>query len=144
VDDPGVPVMLGLLAVPVGVLLFVVTLVLMGGRWTSPAVLEEPEQAGEPAPPGWGLEPLPVPPDPPGRPAGGRALPAARPLLALPPARPRYGAYPHDTYSPDVYARDTYSEDVYARDARDPYESEREPDVSSQRQAFPYGPYRHQ
>lgn len=44
--------MLGLLAVPILVLLFVVTLALMGGRWASPAPQTGPEPAEEPTPPG--------------------------------------------------------------------------------------------
>ena len=55
-------------------------------------------------------------------------------------------AYSRDTYARDTYSRDAYSQDAYARDAhaREAQESEREPDVSSRPQAFPYGPYRYQ
>lgn len=136
--DPGVPVMLALLAVPVCVLLFVVVLALMGGRWTVPAPLPDPdldldrdldldlyrEPVEELAPFGRGYAPRPVEHARPALPAGPaapeRALPAARPRAALPPARPQYGAY-----------------------SRDPYERPEEDDASS-RQAFPSGPYRHQ
>ena len=129
--------MAALLAVPVGVLLFVVVLALMSGRWTAPAPLAEtdpdlgldlgldlelglrpdPGPAPYPGPadrPGWQRE-APLPPAVPER-----ALPPAPARAALPPARPRYGAYSHPPYTPSP-----------------------ENDASSQ-QAFPYGPYRHQ
>lgn len=112
--------MAGLLAVPVCVLLLVVTLALMGGRWTSPMALadadRQPEyeaesgigyEAGyyEPmayadpwehhAAPEPAREPVVAPQDWEYRPA----LPPAREdRLALPPAR---SAYP--PYEPEVY-----------------------------------------
>lgn len=129
--DPGWPVMLALLAVPVGVVLFVVVLALLGRRWEVPLAETDPDldldemdyledldlgpefpPLQRPAPPVWEL-PAPAPP-----PAPERALPAPPPRAALPPARPRYGAYSHDPYAPP------------------------ETDDSSS-QAFPYGPYRH-
>jgi hypothetical protein len=136
VGDPGTPVMLVLLAVPVCVLLFVVVLALMGGRWTAPAPLADPdldldrdldldpdldldrERVEKPAASGWGYETRPPEYALPAAPE--RALPAARPRAALPPARPQYGAYSHE-----------------------PNERPEEDDASS-RQVFPYGPYRYQ
>jgi hypothetical protein len=127
VGDPGTPVMLALLAVPVGVLLFVVVLALMGGRWPAPLTETDPGldldvdlgvdlgldpgPAEQPTSSGWERAALPAPE---------RALPAAPSLAALPPARPRYGAYSRDTYGPQ------------------------EEDDTSSSSAFPYGPYRYQ
>ncbi|WP_329244076.1 hypothetical protein OG417_47135 [Actinoallomurus sp. NBC_01490] len=105
--DPGMPIMAGLLAVPVGVLLFVIVLALMGRRWISPAALadapfeddfDEPVPYAEP----WGYyEPPPAPASMSSaqshgpaqqRPAPRHALPPApRPQHALPPvARPQH------------------------------------------------------
>lgn len=131
--DPGMPVMLALLVVPVGALLFVIVLALMGGRWTAPEPPAETDpdldldlhlrldlglelNRGPVDRPGWERPELPA-----AAPAvPERALPPARPRAALPPARPQYGAY-----------------------SRAPYEDPEQDDASSQ-QAFPYGPYRHQ
>ena len=150
--DPGVPVMLGLLAIPVCVLLFVMALALMGGRWTSPAPLTELEPAEGPASfeDPWRLEqprPFEQPrsyeqprpyeqprryeearpyQEPQGyaepRPSQDRALPAPRPRRALPSARPQYGAFSHDQHERPA---------------------EPDPDPSSP-QGFPYGPYRYE
>jgi hypothetical protein len=148
VGDPGVSLMAALLAVPVGVLLFVVVLALLGRRWTvAPAAHAEPyfeqyvepylEPSQPPYPPphaepqspwqgghggdSWHRpepEPWPAPPRELSAPRPRAALPPARP--ALPPARPAYGSYAREEYGPPA---------------------ERAPE---QPQGFPYGPYRHQ
>ncbi|GLY83617.1 hypothetical protein [Actinoallomurus iriomotensis] len=100
--DPGMPIMAGLLAVPVGVLLFVIVLALMGRRWVTPAALadapyeddfDEPTPYAEP----WGYyEPPRAPAPAPAPPAQQwhAPLPAPRPQNALPPApRPQPQSY---------------------------------------------------
>jgi hypothetical protein len=118
--------MIGLLAVPVGVLLLVVMLALIGGRWTVPG-----SYAAEPEPP----EPLEDYEEPyvdPWRADPWRLAEPPRP--ALPPA-PRPPAHrPHAL--PPV-----------SREQRDPYGHPAEPEQERQsppQQGFPYGPYRHQ
>ncbi|MGI5225376.1 hypothetical protein [Actinoallomurus sp. CA-142502] len=167
--DPGMPIMAGLLAVPVGVLLFVIVLALMGRRWVTPAALAaapyeddfdeptpyaepwgyyEPPRAPAPAPPAqspapaeqW-RAPLPAPQPQPQPQSYGRqpALPPGESPLALPPARPAYPSPP-----PESYGR-SERPDPYRRSyERDPYgrQGESAPDDSSRR-GFPHGPYQH-
>jgi hypothetical protein len=123
VGDPGIPVMLGLLAVPVGVFVLVLTLTLLGGRWEGPAPTEEPA-----APP---------------------ALEPPRPMLALPAASsPSQDLLPYGygraetpprTYEPWAPAplRQPAPHYPYGR------VKETEPPAEPQpQQRFPYGPYR--
>jgi hypothetical protein len=106
VGDPGMPIMAGLLAVPVGVLLFVIVLALMGRRWGTPAALadapyeddfDEPTPYAEP----WGYyEPPRAPAPAPTAQQWHAPLPAPRPQNALPPA-PR----PQPQPQPQSYGR---------------------------------------
>jgi hypothetical protein len=153
VADPTLPVMMGLLAVPVGVLLFVLALSLLGGRWSVPAPAEDP--------------PAPLALEPPRQlralPAPVRRIEPSQDLVPLPRAygsEPRtygsgyrtYGSRPAEQprqqqYEPWLSDRsgETYTPEPYRPVTRDPYraresygESEPEP------QRFPYGPYRHE
>jgi hypothetical protein len=169
VGDPGVPVMIGLLAVPVGVLLLVVMLALIGGRWTVPgsyAAEPEPpeplEDYEEPYVDPWRADPwrlaepprpaLPPAPRPPAHrphalpPVSRLALPAAS---QPPPQRPSQDLVPAPRpYRPPAGpppARPAYGS--LAREQRDPYGHPAEPEQERQsppQQGFPYGPYRHQ
>jgi hypothetical protein len=157
--------MIGLLAVPVGVLLLVVVLALIGSRWTVPGSDGEPEPLedyDEPFVDPWSADPwrLAEPPRPALPPASRPMLPPPRPALppasrlalpAAPPAPPPPGSHApsqdlvpaprpyHRTPSPPP-ARPAYGVLSHERYDRPP-----EPDPeSSQQQGFPYGPYRHQ
>lgn len=158
VGDPGLPVMVGLLAVPVGVLLFVLTLTLMGSRWTAPALAGAPEYAGDLD----GYEDdllLSLPPydhgPAYGNPGPAAALvPAPRQPYPYPPQNPQpqpqraYGSlarqpWPahdehgaHDPYDP-YGSRGSYGS---GQQGRDPYGTPiGEPERSA---GFPYGPYK--
>lgn len=107
--------MLGLLAVPILVLLFVVTLALMGGRWASPAPQTGPEPAEEPTPPGepWRFDSRLLYPEP-------RPYTESRPYT-----EPRPYAEPRS----------------YGGLSREEWRAETEQESSSE-PGFPYGPYR--
>jgi hypothetical protein len=138
VDDPTLPMMLGLLGVPVGVLLFVLVLALLGGRWSVPAAAEDPP----------GPLALESARSLPALPAPVRRIDPAQDLVPLPRA---YGslpaAQPRQQYEPWLSgrSRETYTPEPYRPVTRDPYR-EREPYAESEPepQRFPYGPYRHQ
>jgi hypothetical protein len=139
VADPTLPVMMGLLAVPVGVFLFVLALSMLGGRWSVAA--EDP-----PAP--LALEP---PRQLPALPAPARPVEPSQDLVPLPRAygstsrtygsRPAEQPRPQQQYEPWLSdrSRETYTPEPYRPVTRapDPYEE-------SEPQRFPYGPYRHQ
>jgi hypothetical protein len=158
VGDPGVPLMAALLAVPVGVLLFVVMLALLGRRWTvAPAAHAEPyfEQYVEPY-----LEPHasaeryaePAPPPYPPRHAEPRSPwqgghdgdswgrpepePWPAPARELSAPRPRAALPPARPALPPA-------QPAYGSYAREEYGPPPER-ASEQPQGFPYGPYRHQ
>ncbi|MFL6053862.1 MAG: hypothetical protein ACJ72W_13245 [Actinoallomurus sp.] len=105
--DPGLPIMAGVLAVPVGVLLLVLVLALMGRRW----VLTGPDTA--------------LAADYDAVYEYGRLGPAPyRPALE-PPRHASSTAY--DAYAPQTYAtppRNTYASEAYASPPRDAYGSE--------------------
>jgi hypothetical protein len=154
--------MIGLLAVPVGVLLLVVVLALIGGRWTVPGAYAGPEPLedyDEPFVDPWRADPwrLAEPPRPALPPAPRPALPPApRPALppasrlALPPAPPprpqpqapsrELAPAPRPYHRPPPPPRPAYGALSHER-----YDRPAEPDPeSSSQQGFPYGPYRHQ
>jgi hypothetical protein len=169
VGDPGMPIMAGLLAVPVGVLLLVIVLALMGRRWAAPGVLdEEPyedhDEAEEYAPPDpWDHRPSPErqwPTPPPVERARHALPPVERPRHALPPAQPRYGslaalppARPPERDRPlalpparsgHASAPDSYgSSDPYDRPyEREAYDRHRRPEEPSRDEPAPRGfPY---
>jgi hypothetical protein len=163
--------MIGLLAVPVGVLLLVVVLALTGARWTVPgsyAAEPEPlEDYDEPFVDPWRADPwrlaepprpaLPPAPRPAPPPAPRHALPPvsrlALPAASQPPPPPRSPQRPSQDLvpAPRPYrppagpppARPAYGS--LAREQRDPYGHPAEPEQEqSSQQGFPYGPYRHQ
>lgn len=118
--DPGLLIMVGVLAVPVGVLLFVIGLAMMGRRWTTTAA---GAQAGADLPlaeelPGTGY----VPPASYGAPAP-YALPArpASPRAALPRSRPAAGGYGGPIPLPPATAPDRgYGDPIALPAARPP------------------------
>lgn len=134
--DPGLPVMAGLLAVPVIVLLFVTVLALMGGRRPAPAggpaeVYEDPEDVVadfDPWPYAHAQPPAPV----------STAL-APRPYGSLgrdphgPAYEPAYG------YGATGHGR-PYRDDPYALPARDSYGRDDAPGARPS-DGFPHGPY---
>jgi hypothetical protein len=151
--------MIGLLAVPVGVLLLVVVLALIGGRWTVPGSyaaepLEEPlEEYVDP----WRADPwrLAEPPRPalPPAPRQPHALPPvsrlALPAASPPPPPPRPPSQdlvpaprPYRPPAGQPPARPAYGS-LAREQQREPYGRPTEPE-QDQQQGFPYGPYRHQ
>jgi hypothetical protein len=118
--------MMGLLAVPVGVFLFVLVLTLLGGRWSVPAPADEPAPA-QPA-----LDPV-------------------RPMLALPAGAPPV-PYAHGTGYGTTEAPQREFEPWAPPPPRQPAPHypygrvrELEPPAEPQpEQRFPYGPYRYQ
>jgi hypothetical protein len=125
VGDPGVPVMTGLLAVPVGVFLFVLVLALLGGRW-SVAVPDDDEPPPQPA-----LEPV-------------------RPMLALPAAAPPQELLPYGYGTAEAPSRalEPWAPPRPRQPAPHyPYGRVRETEPPAEpqpEQRFPYGPYRYQ
>jgi hypothetical protein len=173
VGDPGLPVMIGVLAVPIGVLLLVLVLALMGSLWASPVPLDE-QESGEFGDLEEAFEPRPLPPYVPE--SASRAY-GYRPVHT-PPAQQSYGSGAPDPYgpsAPDPYgspARDPYGSpapqpfwpaaresygspaqspyaaprrETYGSSAQDPYAHPpgRDPEPEQPR-GFPYGPYKHQ
>ena len=157
--------MIGLLAVPVGVLLLVVLLALIGGRWTVPGSYAAPEPLedhaedyDEPFVDPWRADPwrlaepprpsLPPWPESPPRPAPQPALPPVS-RLALPPAPPPRPQAPSRDLAPAPrpYQRPAPPppRPAYGALSHERYDRPAEPDPeSSPQQGFPYGPYRHQ
>jgi hypothetical protein len=166
VGDPGLPVMIGVLAVPIGVFLLVLVLALMGSRWVSPVPLDEQEseESEEFGDLEEAFDPRPPPPYAPEPAAHGY-----RPVHT-PPAQQSYGSGAPDPYGPSARepygspapqpfwpaARESYgspSQSPYAASRREPYGSSaqdayapppgRDPEPERPR-GFPYGPYKHQ
>lgn len=127
--DPGFPVMIGLLAVPVAVLLLVVVLALIGGRWTPP-----PEDSGacEDVEGDELVPPWPADPWRPAAPLTPRSLPSpSRDLLPAP--RPYHPPAPPSA-SPS-----------YGVLSREPCDTSPEYGPGpAHGQGFPYGPSRRQ
>ncbi len=137
--DPGVPMMAGLLAVPVIVLLFVAVLALVSGRSPAPAdVYEEPEDVVadfEPWPYAPAEAPAPVP-------APSTALaPRSYGSLGRDPHQPAYDSpYGYQAAYGAADQRQPYWDDSYGPAAHDPYGQNDAP--GGEPNGFPYGPYR--
>jgi hypothetical protein len=159
--------MVGLLAVPVGVLLLVVVLALMGRRWSSPGPLGEADpldDAAEFDEPADGFERPPLPPYAPApatRTYGYRppSDPPARHSYG-PPAQAPYGSPAYDQYGSPAqqpywsaprepygsHAHEPYgrpAQGLYHASAHDSYGQSQDDPESEQPPGFPYGPYEH-
>ncbi|GAB3988044.1 hypothetical protein GCM10029978_109340 [Actinoallomurus acanthiterrae] len=141
--DPGLPIMAGVLAVPVGVLLFVLLLAMMGRRWA----LAGPDEAFVAEyDAGYEDDDLELEPAPSHRPAydpyGSSYAEAARDRHGHgEPARDPYGFTPQETYAEP--ARDPYGfapEKTYA-EAPDRYAEPRDPYGTRDQYAEPRDPY---
>ncbi|WP_433180081.1 hypothetical protein [Actinoallomurus sp. CA-150999] len=139
--DPGLPIMAGVLAVPVGVLLLVLVLAMMGRRWA----LAGPDEAlVAEYDAGYEDDDLELEPAPSHRPAYDPYAEAAPDRHGYgEPARDPYGFAPQETYAEPrdpfgTRAGDPYAEPhPYGTHASDPYSEPRDP--YGTRESDPYG-----
>ncbi|GAA4636097.1 hypothetical protein GCM10023196_084540 [Actinoallomurus vinaceus] len=133
--DPGLPIMAGVLAVPVGVLLFVLVLAMMGRRWAF-AGPDEALVAEYDA--GYEDDDLELEPAPSHRPAyDPYGSSYAEPAPYGEPARDPYRSAAQETYAEPRDPYDTPSRDPYGTRASDPYASPvREPYSTPTREPY--------